>query len=146
MSTIYRILFGLHLFVGIGGLFGGLMTIINPNEPLGMSVEHLQNSPFKNYLIPGIILFTLSGLGNVISALAIWFKFRYLAYTSNVFSWALVFWIIVQCIMIQAVAFLHVLFLFIGLGEAALAMFILFKQQLFPANIITKMILGKVRN
>jgi hypothetical protein len=132
--------------VGIGALFGGIMTIINPNEPLGMSVELLKNSPFKNYLIPGIILFTLIGLGNVISAIALRLKFKYLAYTSNVFSWALVFWIIIQCIMIQSVAFLHVLFLFIGLVEAALAMTILFRHQLFPANIIIKVIHGRTKN
>lgn len=59
MRTVYRMLFVLHGFVGIGALAGGLATIINPNEPLGVTVDALKNSPFNNFLIPGIILFTV---------------------------------------------------------------------------------------
>lgn len=57
MKRVYRLLFILHLFVGIGAVSGGLAAITNPTEPLGASVELLKNSPFKDYLIPGIILF-----------------------------------------------------------------------------------------
>lgn len=138
MGHIYRILFGLHIFVGVGALFGGLAAIINPHEPLGMSTEYLKYSPFNSYLIPGIILFTIIGLGNIISGVALRLKFKYQAYSSIVFSSALAVWIIVQCIMLNAVAFLHVLFFIIGLAEMTLSMIILFKYRLFPANIIVK--------
>ncbi|MFT5874053.1 MAG: hypothetical protein ACI8WT_003013 [Clostridium sp.] len=90
MKKVYRLLFALHLFVGIGAIFGGLAAITNSNQPLGISVEVLKNSPFSNYLIPGIILFTIIGLGNVISALLFRFKSRFQGYISSVFSWALV--------------------------------------------------------
>lgn len=136
MKIVYRLLFALHAFVGIGAVAGGLAAITNPETPLGLSVELLKNSPFSNYLIPGIILFTVIGLGNIISALMFRFKSRFQGYISSVFSWALVIWIVVQCIMLNTVAFLHVLFFIIGLIEAALSMIILFEQQLFPANII----------
>ena len=134
----YRLLFALHGFVGLGAVAGGLAAIINPYEPLGMSIEPLKNSPFSNYLIPGIILFTVIGLGNIISALMFRFKSRFQGYISSVFSWALVIWIIVQCIMLNGVVFLHVLFFIIGLIEAVLSMILLFEQRLFPINIILK--------
>ncbi|NSW91753.1 MAG: hypothetical protein HPY74_13975 [Firmicutes bacterium] len=140
MKRIYRLLFALHLFVGIGAIFGGLAAIIDPEEPLGITVEALKNSPFKNYLIPGIILFTIIGLGNIFSALMCRFKPQFQGYISSVFGWALVIWIVVQCIMLNTVAFPHILFFIIGVIKAVLSAIILFKQRLFPANIILNLI------
>lgn len=136
MKIVYRLLFILHAFVGIGAMAGGLAAITNPEKPLGASVELLKNSPFSNFLIPGIILFVVIGLGNVISAFMFRFKSRFQGYISSVFSWALVIWIVVQCIMLHAIVFLHVLFFIIGLIQATLSMVILFEQRLFPTNLI----------
>jgi hypothetical protein len=136
MKRVYRILFGLHVFVGIGGMMGGLAAITNPMGPFGMPVEILKNSPFSNFLIPGIILFTVIGLGNVISAFMFHFNSKFQGYISSVFSWALVIWIIIQCIMLNSVVFLHGLFFTIGLIQAILSMIILFEKRLFPANLI----------
>lgn len=143
MKTVYRLLFALHLFVGIGAIFGGLAAITNPEEPLGITVDALKNSPFSNFLIPGIILFIVIGFGNVFSALMFQFKSKFQGYISSVFSWALVIWIVVQCIMLEAIAFLHILFFMIGVIEAVLSATILFKQRLFPANIILNLMKGK---
>jgi hypothetical protein len=141
MRTVYRLLFALHAFVGIGAVVGGLAAIINPQAPLGMPVEQLINSPFNNYLIPGIILFTIIGLGNILSAFM--FKSRFQGYISSVFSWALVIFIIVQCIMLNTVHFLHIIYLIIGLVEAGLSMIILVEQRLFPANLILRFLKNK---
>ncbi|MTI48935.1 MAG: hypothetical protein FH761_13915 [Firmicutes bacterium] len=138
MSKLYRILFVLHIFVGVGALFGGLMTILNPYDPLGMSVEYLKYSPFKSYLIPGIILFTIIGVGNIVSAIIMRLRLKYQAYTSNTFSWALVIWIVVQCIMLNAVSFIHIIYFVIGLVEGIISISILFEHELFPANLILK--------
>lgn len=140
MKIVYRMLFVLHALVGLGAIGGGMMAILNPQGPGGMPTDALKNSPFSNYLIPGIILFTIIGLGNIISALTIRLKLRFHGYVSSVFSWALVIWIVVQCIMLNTVVSLHVIFFIIGIIEAVLAMIILFKQRLFPTNIILKLI------
>jgi len=136
MKLVYRLLFALHVFVGTGAMAGGLTAITNPRNPLGIPTESLVNSPFSNFLIPGIILFTVIGLGNVFSALMFRFKSRFQGYISSVFSWALVIWIVVQCIMLNSVGFLHILYFMIGLFEAGLSMALLFEQCLFPANIV----------
>jgi hypothetical protein len=96
-----RSLFILHAFVGIGALAGGLAAITNPEEPLGVTVDALKNSPFENFLIPGIILFTIIGLGNILSATTLALNSKFQGYISSVFSWALVIWIVVQCIMLE---------------------------------------------
>lgn len=132
MRKVYLILIALHIFVGIGALAGGLAAIMDPIHPLGVSVELLEHSPFDSYLIPGIILFTVIGLGNILSAFVFHFRLNYHGYISSFFGWALVVWIVVQCIMLRSVVFLHVLYFLIGLIQASLAMAVLYEQQLFP--------------
>ncbi|UNC91038.1 hypothetical protein [Candidatus Contubernalis alkaliaceticus] len=125
MKSVYGVLFFLHVFVGIGAVAGGLAAISNPQEPLGMPADLLVNSPFSNYLIPGIILFSIIGIGNIISAYMFHFKSKYQGYISSVFSWALVIFIVVQCIMLNSVVFLHVLYFIIGLVKAGLSLIII---------------------
>ncbi len=136
MKVVHRSLFTLHVFVGIGAIFGGLAAILNPEQPLGASVEMLKNSPFKNFLIPGIILFTIIGLGNICAAMGICFKSKFQGYSSSVVSLALAIWIIVQCLIISSIHFLHIIFFIIGLIKIILSTIVLFKQNLFSANLI----------
>ncbi|MEJ6951788.1 hypothetical protein [Natronospora cellulosivora (SeqCode)] len=131
-----RLLMFLHSFVGVGALAGGLGAILNPKAPMGTPVYILKNSPFNDFLIPGIILFVVIGLGNVISALVIRANLKYRLYLSNVFSWALVIWIIVQCFMLRDINILHVIFFLIGLIEVILATSLMFKHRLYPTNIV----------
>lgn len=134
MKALHRILFGLHLLVGVGAMAGGFAAISNPQSPLGAPVDMLKYSPFSNFLIPGILLFAVIGIGNVVSAVFVKRNPWYFPYVSSVFGWALVIWILVQCILLRSVVFLHVLFFLIGLVQASIAMFFLFHRRLFPFN------------
>lgn len=52
-----------HIFLSLGAVYGGIFLILKPDgSALGMNPEWLDHSPFTNYLIPGLILFTLVGL------------------------------------------------------------------------------------
>ncbi len=146
MKIVYRLLFALQLFVGIGAIGGGLMAILNPQGPGGMSTYALENSPFSDFFIPGIILFTVIGLGSVFSAISVFYKIKYHGYISSIFSFALVIWIIVQCIMLRIVVHLHVIYFIIGLIESVLSIIVLFKQNLFPANLIVSFYKGMRKN
>lgn len=143
MKYVHRILFVIQAFVGIGAIAGGLGAIMNPVSPMGVSVDLLKHSPFHSYLIPGILLFAVIGIGSLGSAIAIPFKLKYQGYISSVSSWALVIWIVIQCIMLHVIAALHVIFFIIGAVEAVLSAAILFEQRLFPANIILDIIKEK---
>lgn len=146
MKNVYRVLLALHAFVGIGAVAGGLGAVMNPRAPMGVSVELLRNSPFQDYLIPGIILLTVLGLGNILSAFTLYRRSPYQGYISSIFSWALVIWIVVQCIMLETIIFLHVLYFIIGLVEAALSAVILFRQGLFPTNILLRLYRKFIKN
>lgn len=136
MKKIRTSLMVLQGFVGIGAIAGGLAAIVNPNNPMGITTEALVNSPFNNFFIPGIILFTIIGMGSIASAITLGLDFRFQGYVSSIFSWALVIWIVVQCIMLNEIVHLHIVFFAIGLAEAALSAIILFKQRLFPADLV----------
>lgn len=140
MKKLYNVLFILHVFVGLGAIGGGSMAILNPQGPAGMSTDALKNSPFTNFLIPGIILFTVIGLGNILSSITMYLKSKFQGYISSTFSWALVIWIVVQCIMLRTIIYLHVIFFLIGIIQAFLSTIILFKEGLFPAKIILNII------
>ncbi len=49
--------------LAIGGLVGGVLLIVNPSGSLlSLPLSFLENSPFRNYLVPGMLLFILLGL------------------------------------------------------------------------------------
>jgi len=132
-----------HGFIGVGAIAGGFAAIMNPNSPMGISVDMLKVSPFESFLIPGIILFGLIGLGNLGALLLFYKKPKGRGYGAGFMGGALICWIIVQCIMLQAVGFLHVLFFLFGVAQGIFAIFILYSKKQFPMPLILK-IIGKL--
>lgn len=125
-----RLLFFIHYFVGIGALFGGMGAILNPREALGITAsDALRHAPFDDFLIPGIFLFTVLGLGNIFGALIAHIKKDYLVYTSGVLGLTLFLWIIIQCYMLHALHILHIIFFLIGILQSVLALNILNKRR-----------------
>ncbi|MDN3686996.1 hypothetical protein [Cyclobacterium jeungdonense] len=110
------LLFVLHLFLGIGAVYGGGMLLIKPDgSGLGMDTEWLSHSPFNTYLIPAFILFTLIGLFPLLTFVGLltkpdwkWantlnlYANRHWAWTFSLYSGIIVItWITVQLIMTQ---------------------------------------------
>jgi amino acid permease len=56
----------LLLFNGIGAIYGGGNLILHPDgSSIELSPDWLKHTPFRDYLIPGIILFIANGLLSV---------------------------------------------------------------------------------
>ena len=54
------------IFLGLSGVIGAITLIVNPgDEPWSMPQSLLQYSPFRSYLVPGIILLIANGLFSV---------------------------------------------------------------------------------
>ncbi|MFW6287301.1 MAG: hypothetical protein ACOC2J_00955 [bacterium] len=135
---MYRVLLYLHAFVGVGALFGGLGAVLNPNEPMGITVDALKYGPFNNFLIPGLFLMIVMGIGNIITAYLIHKQSNYRVHASFISGWILVSWIAIQCIILFSINILHVIFFLLGLLMVILATTLMFKERLFPADIIIK--------
>jgi len=67
----------LQAFIGITAIAGGLKLISNPSGIPDFPIEWLSNSPFTNYLIPGLILLIVIGFGNVVAAMTTFLQKRY---------------------------------------------------------------------
>ena len=64
-----KLLIFFQLFLGIGAVFGGTVLVIDPSGGLlNMPTTMLKHSPFKNFLLPGIILLVILGLVPIIIA------------------------------------------------------------------------------
>lgn len=106
----------IHNIVGIGALFGGMAAILSPSgSAVGISVsEALKNGPFTDFLIPGLFLFVIIGLGNIGVLITAKYKNRYQAYISGCLGVILCLWIIIQCYMLFMINALHIIFFIIG--------------------------------
>lgn len=63
----------LHILLGIGAIVGGGALILSPDGSLtGIPLYFLDNSPFSDFLIPGLILFIFNGLYPLVVAYSLW--------------------------------------------------------------------------
>lgn len=108
------LLFLLHLFLGVGAVYGGMMLVLKPDGSLlGMNTEWLAEAPFTTYLIPGFFLFTMVGLLPLFTLVGLLFKpgwvwadafniypNKHWAWTYSLYSGIIViFWIIIQQVL-----------------------------------------------
>lgn len=138
MRALRVVVFCLHAFVGLGAMAGGLSAILEPTGPMGISTDMLVNAPFDTFLIPGILLFGLIGLGNIAGAALVPFKRRWLGYPSGSLGCVLMGWILVQCFMLESVNALHVVFFLLGAVQGCLALAMLALEGLWPGTWATK--------
>jgi len=125
--TARNLLISLLLFLGIGALAGGTLLILSPSGKWigNLPISILDRSPFANFLIPGMILFTLIGLAPCLISIALLKKPESpLAERFNVFadmhwSWsfsiyiafALMIWIQVESFIVQSVGWLQTFYM-----------------------------------
>ncbi len=102
MKAIVRTTAILLLFVnGIGAIYGGFQLITDPTgAKMQMPLSLLENSPFDNYLIPGITLFVVNGVMSFITLAKIFLKSADDSLFIIIQGILLTGWMIVQLIML----------------------------------------------
>lgn len=124
----------LQCFVAAGALPSGYLFITHPDgSGLGMTLEALQDSPFPDYLIPGLFLFLIIGCLHLFAAMA---SFRQRGLTGKAglaLGAVLALWIILQVFFIGLTAWLQPAFFVVGLVEMGLGY-----QVLKAGKTITK--------
>jgi hypothetical protein len=98
----------LLVFNGTGAVYGGYHLIVHPDgSSLQMSLAYLQHSPFNDYLLPGIILFSMNGILSFVVLATLHSKYKYSAQLVVVQGAILLGWIIIQVVMLRMTYFLH---------------------------------------
>lgn len=104
------------LLTGINAIIAGLLFIIDPSgKKMGMSTSYLYHSPFSTFLIPGITLFLVNGLLNIITAITTINKYKHYPVLILLQGLFLTGWIIVQVIWVKDFNALHLTMLSIGI-------------------------------
>ena len=81
----------------MGALAGGLALILGPRgEILPLPVSALAGSPFDTYFVPGLILFSVLGLGPLVAARLVWIRHPLAPIGTLVVGVALLIWIGVE--------------------------------------------------
>jgi hypothetical protein len=127
-KTVHSIHISLLLFLGVSAIVGGGALIISPSGRLlgGLPLSILKNSPFSNFLIPGIILFFVLGILPIFTVWGLYkkpvssfaeyfnvFKDMHWSWSYSIyFAFALVIWIQIETYFIQGVGWLQMFYMF----------------------------------
>jgi len=90
------------LFNGIGALYGGFSLITDPTgDKLQLPLNYLEPTPFRNYLVPGIVLLLVNGIFSFFTLSTIILKNKRASLYIMAQGILLSGWIIVQIILLQ---------------------------------------------
>lgn len=104
-------------FNGLSAVAGGGVLILDPTgHTIGMPLSLLHHSPFKNFLLPGILLFVFDGFLSLLILLAVIREFGLYHFMISLQGLVSLIWIITQVIMIRAAVSLHYIYGGIGLA------------------------------
>ena len=122
---LYLGLGALQSFIGLGAVGGGFMLMIDPSgSKLGVPLSFLEGSLFPDFLIPGIFLLVVNGVGSLIGAGFSFARRRHAQEIAIVLGAILVAWIVIQIIIIRSLSWMHILYFILGIVELGLGLYI----------------------
>ena len=125
-NTARNVLLILLGFLALGAIIGGGTLTISPTgKLLRMPLYLLEKSPFNNYLIPGIILFSVFGLAPLLLIFALlkkpigkfaetfnFFKDMHWSWTYSIYvAFALIIWLQIEMMFLQTVNWIHTFYM-----------------------------------
>lgn len=114
----------LCLFTGVTAVWGGLVMMAwptgSPWTP-GLNLSMLQHSPFFDFLGPGLLLFGVVGLLNLVAAALALRRHRFGEIVAFGAGSSISIWIAVEFALLRAFSWLQVLYLAVGICTMTLA-------------------------
>ena len=122
---VYIGLGAVQAFIGLGALGGGFMLVRDPSgSALELPISLLEGTPFPDFLIPGIFLLAVNGVGSMIGAGLSFTRRRYAQEIAIVLGAILIAWIVIQVVIISSFHWLHVLYFILGVVELGIGLYI----------------------
>jgi hypothetical protein len=118
------VLAALALFVGVGGMFGGVQMLADPVHPMGMSPQMIAGSPYDSYTQPGLLLLLLLGVIPVLVAVGLLVRSPGAVAGAGLLGGGLVAWIVVQWVLLADRLWLQPVIFAIGAVMVALALLV----------------------
>lgn len=126
----------MRIFAGILLLLHGMMAAICgivlmrdvSGSEIGLQLSLLTHSPFVNYFYPGLILYTILGLGSFFAGVYTLLKARHYPWILMTIGSGIIIWIITQMIMIRLQFNLQYVIAAIGITSLTLGV-LLYKKE-----------------
>lgn len=111
-----RVSVGFLVLLGVGALAGGVVLVTDPSgSTMHWNLSMLQGSPFADFLVPGLILGGLFGVGSFVVAAMGLARFRIAPFLAFAIGCAQMIWIVAELAIIGQFSFLHPACFAIGL-------------------------------
>jgi hypothetical protein len=113
----------LEIFLGIGALGGGGALLLGPRgEVIPLPTSALLGSPFETYLVPGLVLFLVLGIGPFGAAALAWRRHPLAPLAAAAVGAALLIWMAVEIAIVGYTNDppLQIFYIFLGAVIAAL--------------------------
>ena len=108
--------------LGLGALAGGIVLATAPDgSGMGFDVAVLAGSPFPDFLVPGLVLAGVFGVGSFIVVAMAMASLPIAPFLAFAIGCAQMIWITVELAIIRELSFLHPTFFAVGLLIAASA-------------------------
>jgi hypothetical protein len=108
--------------LGIGATAGGIALVAAPDGSImQMPLRFLEGSPFADYLVPGLILLGLFGIGSLVAAALVLLRLWYAPLVAFVIGSGQMIWIVVQLAIIDEFNWLQPAMFAVGLVIAVAA-------------------------
>lgn len=131
-KRVYVITGILQICIGLGAIPSGISLIIDPNGGiLRLPLELIYNSPFQTYVIPGVILFVVNGLGSILGAIFSLRKHHLAGIITTCLGVALLIWMFCQLYWIGIITWIQPIYLFLGMIELMLGIYLVKKGHDF---------------
>ena len=104
------------MLLGIGAIAGGAALVAAPDgSVMQLDPTILAGSPFRDFLLPGLILGGLFGIGSFVVAVAGFRQARLAPFCAFAIGCAQMIWIVVELAVIRELSFLHPTMFVLGL-------------------------------
>jgi menaquinone-dependent protoporphyrinogen oxidase len=114
--SVHRwLLAALCLFTGLTAIGGGATLALRPDGSLLQApISLLAHSPFHSFLVPGLLLLLVVGLGNMIAGVLVARRVRVAPLAALVAGLALLVWIATEIVMLRELHWLQLAYLVVA--------------------------------
>ncbi len=118
-----RALLGLTVFCAVSAAIGTVMALAL--QGAGVPVAYLAGTPFRSFLVPGLILGGLVGGTQLVAAISLWQRRRVSLLWSAIAAFGMMLWVFVELAMLQHYSWLQAVYFALGVVELVLVLVLL---------------------
>jgi uncharacterized protein len=113
----------IQVLIAVNAVIGGALMLADPSgADLGMNTGFLGGSPFSTFLVPGLVLFVVIGIGHLTAFSLTLRKDRRAPLLAVLLGVLLVVWILAQLVWLDPKSWLQVAVAALGLAELSLGL------------------------